>query len=390
VVDGTSDWLARVAVASRFACFGVVVGSWLARAADVKGSLALPDAEWGNALMALPCGSVVGLLLLRLVAQHLSPRQLLTVTTAGLLLVAPMMAGASTVAALRAGLFGFGVMTSVLNTSVNALAVSVESQRGRPVMGSFHACYSIGVAGGALLAAVASSVGASPAAQLAMTDVVVGAVAVGTTPWLPRDVERAVAGPRSRLWLGGGLWALGGLALCSAVSEGTISVWSSVYVRESLGATGTVGAVAFGCFAAAMTVGRLVGDRLVHRLGRASFLVRSSALAASGMVVTLMSDDVVGACVGLALVGCGLACVVPTVMGAAGAVTGRSAMSSVTLISLCTWPAFLLGPPVIGWLASHSSLRLALGVPALAAVSMVMTARRGPAQRYRVRQLSAS
>ena len=105
--------------------------------------------------------------------------------------------------------------------------------------------------------------------------------------------------------------------------EGATADWSAVYVRESLDASAGVAALAFAAFSATMTLGRLVGDKLTDRLGRRGARSGAAALlSAAGVAGALLIADPIAATLGFALVGFGIAAIVPVVFRAASEVDG--------------------------------------------------------------------
>jgi fucose permease len=366
----------RASVAGLFLLLGVSVGGWLSRVPDVKAQLSLDDAQWGTTVVASTVGSFLALFVVAAVLARVGPLRLVRLAAPLLLVVTPLLALAPGRVPLMALLVLFGASTSTLNTPMNAQAVAVERSYGRPVMSSFHACYSVGTLAGALLGSAAASTGVAPGLQLAATSALLAAVLVAAGRGLPGDPPPLSAGEPSRPSFSGALGVLAVLGLCAALAEGTTWGWSAIYVAQTLHAPHGLAAFAYACFAGAMTLGRLAGDRVVARLGRARFLTASGALAATGLGLGLASGTAPGACVGFALLGIGLSCVVPTVYGAAGAQQGVSAAVGVTTVTVASWPAFLVGPPVVGWLSSQVGLRGALLLVVAAVTAVAVLGRR--------------
>lgn len=73
-----------------------------------------------------------------------------------------------------------------------------------------------------------------------------------------------------------------------------------------------------------------------------------------GLGTGTVIGSVPAAMVGFACLGVGSGCIVPTVMTLAGNQPTVPSAKAVALIELGEWPAFLLGPPVIGGTAEHS------------------------------------
>jgi MFS family permease len=169
------------------------------------------------------------------------------------------------------------------------------------------------------------------------------------------------------------------IGLFAVIAECASSQWAAIYVSDDLGGGGTAGALAFACFAGAMTAGRLGGDRIVNRIGRRAFFTTVPLLAVAGIVVGVALAAPWAAFLGFALVGAGLSCVTPTVYGTAGVLPGREGQDpgpAIATISVVTWPGFLAAPLIVGTLCGAASLRVALLMIGLAAALIPLLATR--------------
>jgi MFS family permease len=119
----------------------------------------------------------------------------------------------------------------------------------------------------------------------------------------------------------------------------------------------TVAAAGYAAFALAEATGRLSGTALLERLGRARVLVLGGLTACAGMLVASLAPDVWLALAGFAVTGAGLANLFPAAIARAGQLAGSD---GVALTSTLGYSGFLLGPPVIGFLASQFGLRIGL------------------------------
>ncbi len=356
---------ARSAVVTLFLIAGAVMGGWSGRIPTIKHQLGLSDAGWGLVVLAQPAGTLLALLVLTRVISRTGPRALALPGAVLLLVVVPLAAASPSPAFLVPALALQGLATGLLFSPMNALAVTVERRYGRSIMSSFHAWFSVGQLGGGLAGALAGHLGTDPWVQIAICDLVLAVVLCVTATALPRGAEAPLAGgsgpaprrarPTRQIVL------LAGLALLAAVTEGSAVQWSAQY-SVSLGATVATGSLTLVCYSLAIALTRSFGDRLVDRFGRVRFIRFSATVTATGVLLAVLTGSVPLALVGFALVGLGCACVFPTIMGLAGNQPDVPAGRAVALVNLGEWPAFFLGPPVIGLVAELSSLRFALGL----------------------------
>jgi fucose permease len=268
-----------------------------------------------------------------------------------------------------------GAAMGTLDVSMNAHGVAVERRRPRPILSSLHAGFSFGALLGAGVGAAAAAVSLDVRAHLALVagvSAVVGAIACRGLLPAGTDAEtgapaRVRAPPRR-------LWALGAIGFACLLAEGAAGDWSAVYVKDSLGGTPAVAALAFGAFSVTMTLGRLVGDRLTERWGGERLLRGGGLLGATGLGMALVMATPWAALAGFLLLGAGLAAMVPTVFRGAGAVEGLPPGVALAAVSTLGYTGLLAGPPVIGVVAELTSLPLALGLVCVCCAAVVVLA----------------
>jgi MFS family permease len=163
---------------------------------------------------------------------------------------------------------------------------------------------------------------------------------------------------------------LAALALMVMLSEGAANDWSALHVKDVLGAPASVAAFAYGTYAAAMTTGRLLADRVSGRFGPVAVLRYGAATAAAGITIAAVSPWVWAAFVGWALFGLGLSGCVPQLFSAAGHADPAAAGANVSRVAGLGYLGMLAGPAVIGWMTHVTALNHAfLLLTALCAVA---------------------
>ena len=291
--------------------------------------------------------------------------------------------------ALAGALLVFGFANGCLDVSMNAHAVHVEKAYGRPVMSAFHAAFSVGGVIAALVGARAASAGVSPATTLGVAGAAGIVVALlparsllATTPASPNTAASASlstgqrpAGhrpkprtPPARIWI------LAALALMCMLCEGVGNDWSTLDLKTVLGAPAGTAAFAYGTFAATMTAGRLLADRVSRRFGSAAVLRYGAAAGAAGITVVALSPWIWMALAGWALFGLGLSGCVPQLFSAAGHADPAAAGTNVSRVAGLGYLGMLAGPAVIGWMTRLVALNYTFLFPALLLVIAAATA----------------
>lgn len=371
---------ARRAVAALFFANGAIFASWAGRIPAIQAAHGLNPGQLGLALLALAGGAVLAMPLAGVAAGRFGTARLCWI--AGLVYAAalPLLAVAPSTAALVAGLFVFGAGHGVLDVAMNSQAVMVEQAHGTPIMASFHACFSIGGFAGSASAAALASAGWRPQAHFLLAGVTFGALIVAARSRLWPEAHAAVSkahavGVGSRWRIAGVLAALGGIAFCSMIGEGAMADWSALFLRHVRLTAESTAALGYALFSAAMTVGRLTGDRVTHRFGRRPVVAVGGTLAAAGLGAALLLPGALVTLAGFAVVGAGFSLIVPIVFTSAGETPGIAPALAVSLVTTLGYVGFLIGPPVIGLAAQASDLRHALGIVVATSIAIALLSR---------------
>jgi fucose permease len=367
---------ARVGVMLAFLANGATFGTWASRIPEVRDRLGLSDAVLGLALLSIATGAVVAMPLTGALIGRFSSRRMTLVGTI-LMAIGLTTAGfAPMLLLLVAGLACLGVGSGWQDVSMNTHGVEVERRVGRPVLSGFHAMFSVGGMIGSALGGVAVALGVPVQMHFALIGI--GILAVGGTAWallLPGRVDPPSSGPtfqRPPMAVVG----LGLLGFGAMMAEGSVADWSAVLMNGSLGASTVTAAFAFSAFALLMTIGRFLGDPLVARFGSVTVTRGGGWLSAVGFLVAIGVGSAVGGLVGFAMVGAGLAPIVPIIFRAAGHVPGVSTGAGIAAATTLAYLGFVVGPPAIGFAGERLSLPIALGGMAVVMALVALNARR--------------
>jgi fucose permease len=374
-------------VSAHFFIMGMTAGVWMARIPAVKAQAGLSDGELGLALFAAPVGLLLGAALAERLVDRLGSRLVMQVTGVGSCVLTAGPGLARNLPELMAALLVLCLASGTLDVAQNAQGVRVEAAYKRPVMTSMHSFFSLGAMAGALAGGGFAWAGVGPLPSLAAAGAV-GAVVDGFAGrWLlpgragvegaSRKAQRSrqprLSTPEAkrvrRLII-----TLAVLGICALVGEGAAGDWSAVYLKDNLGASAGFAALGFAAFSVTMTVGRAVGDRIIHRFGTVPVVRCCGLLAAAGLGGALVSDDPGAAVCGFAVFGAGLSVVVPQVFAAGGRADPARPGSGLAKVVGLGYAGLAAGPAVIGGVASRVGLHLALGIPVLLTLWIVVAA----------------
>ncbi|MDX3383857.1 MFS transporter [Streptomyces niveiscabiei] len=368
---------ARVATYVYFVLCGTLMGTWVVHIPAVEERVGISHAALGGLLVVLGAGAFAGMQVAGPLTDRLGTR---TVVPAGGVLcgVTLFLPGlAQDPWTLAAALLVFGFCNGCLDVSMNAHAVHVEKAYGRPVMSGFHATFSVGGVLAALAGAGAAGLGLHPAVSMAAMGaagvVVALASARALLPAARKPGRRAATDGRRTT--PGRVWLLAGLALMVMLCEGAANDWSALHLKDVMGAPATTAAFAYGTFAAAMTLGRLLADRLVLRFGAVAILRYGASVAAVGITLVTVGPWMWAVFTGWALFGLGLSGCIPQLFSAAGHTDPSAAGANVSRVAGLGYVGMLAGPAVIGWLTHLVSLDHSFVLLALLCVTTAVGAR---------------
>ncbi len=375
---------ARLATVLLFLANGSGIGAWAATIPRLKQGLALSDTALGVALLAVAAGAMVAMPLAGRLGVRVATHRLAAASGLGFAAALLLPGQAWSVASLVAAGLALGAVNGTMDVSMNAHASLVERAWGSAIMSSFHAAFSLGGFAGALaislLAALAVGPGASLAGVGAAVLALVGAaVLIGLPVQAPAPVFAPVPAPAHpdqprATTRGGTLPGISALTFIAMLVEGAVADWSGVFLVTVAGASLAAGSAVYGGFSVAMVVGRLLGDRVVRRLGAALTLRLGAGLAALGLTVALAGAAPMPSAIGFALVGLGLSNIIPILFSTAARARPEAPGIGVSHAATVGYTGFLLGPPAIGALADHIGLRLALAGLPVAVLAIVAAA----------------
>ena len=377
IASGADLVRARLSVFAVFASFGTVISTWAVHLPALKAATGMSTATLGTVLVVLGMGSLIGMQATGVVIDRYRSETVAIVGVAAMAAAVIFPLASHAVGPAIAGAFVLGVATGSAEVGMNAAAVGVERDYGRPIMAAFHAVFSIGTVLGSLVGAAGFALRLATwatAAVVAAACILTLACAYAglrsrrtrsrTEVTLPEAFHDSPASTASSTWRRRRqVMLLGLLAFLILLSEGCAMDWSSLHAQQHLHVSASLGALAVGSFFVAMTVCRFTVDRIVRAVGPVQVLRYGCALAAVGMAIVIVSPTLPVAVVGWLLSGLGLGGAVPQVFTAAGNLNGARSGRTLSRVVGVGYVAIMGGPAIIGWLIEWVSWRGAFVVP---------------------------
>jgi MFS family permease len=354
----------RAAVIGYFFVNGFLYSNLTSRLPELKDHFGVSNSVLGTLLFTTAIGALVAMPITGWLSVRFGSARMVIGTALLFCCCVPCIAFAPTLWLGRVGFFLTGFFSGAMDITMNAQAVLVERVYKKTIMSSFHAAFSIGMALGAGAGALFADGHFSLPVHLVIMAVGCFVVVASVTPVLlahrsgvgPNAVTAATGSRRFPL----AIWLIAVIAFCSMTGEGSMVDWSAIYTNTVVGSTKAFSALAMGSFATAMTIGRLLGDRLIDRLGKHMILVGSCCFAIAGLALVLGWVSAATALIGFFIVGLGLSNVVPLTYSIAGNIPGIDPTAGIAVASTIGYSGFFVGPPLIGYLGDAFGLRVGL------------------------------
>ncbi|MCU1403889.1 MAG: putative major facilitator superfamily transporter [Glaciihabitans sp.] len=373
-----------------FALCGMCLASWVARVPAVRDALGVSIEDMGFLMFSIAVGSILGLLSSSHIIARFGTRTTITwCLTLAVLGLSTAGLGATlgpSYLVIFIGLMFFGSTSGIVDVAMNVSGAANERMLGRAIMPVYHAFFSLGTIIGAGAGTLAEHLGVPIAVHMIVVAVIIFIAAMIAVRFLqsehvvPDGEEIIAEDDHSKTWRGRlSIWRnpqtilIGLIVLGMAFAEGSANDWLPLAMVDGHGVANSTGALVFAVFVTAMTIGRLLGVRLLDRFGRVPVLRGSAILAAAGLLVVIFGPSPAVAIVGVVMWGLGSALGFPVGMSAA-ADNPRTAAARVSAVATIGYFAFLVGPPLIGILAGQVGiLHALLVVLVLVAVSGVVS-----------------
>jgi len=345
----------------------VAFGNWIPRIPELKQNLALTDTGLGLCLLAIPLGTILGLLLAGRIIDNLGLRKSCQVflTLWALLFVLPSQA--TTPLMFAGALVLCGVAVGLTEVAMNTAADAIERFRGVRIMSRCHGFWSLGSMFGAIVGSAIAQFAFDVKWHFGIVMPLLALAGYYTSSKLqPEQIASAENNHTeeashfqlpSRAILLLCIMPLGIMSI-----EGAFIDWSAVFMDSVMSASPWVIGLTYSFFSVVMASVRLTGDMLNDKYSAYSIVRASGVAAAAGILLFAFAPTVPVALLGAALSGAGVAIVYPTAITAAARRPGRSPADNVAALTMISFGAFLVAPPIIGFVSDWLGLRWALAL----------------------------
>ncbi|WP_413512704.1 MFS transporter [Myroides odoratus] len=369
-----SKHIARIAVTVLFFFFGGISASWASRIPTLKEYFEVNDSAWGFVLLYISIGTLISLPFAGSIIAKLGSKRS---TAYFLLSYFVLLIGIGywdILWQLKINLVLFGVFSNLTNISINTQAINVSKQYKGQIIGSLHGTWSIGGFAASWLGAEMISSYVPPLNHFIYFSTVGIIASLFMFKFLVADtptVEKVQTTQSKKWnWPDKNLAILGLLAFFSMVTEGTMTDWSSEYMKHIVLAPIELVGYGLTAYMFTMASGRFISDYTVRKYGERKTLSVCGLLIFIGLGAAVLFPSVYTTILSFMVVGFGVSAVVPMVYHLAGNSTTMPPQQALTLVTSIGFIGFFLGPPVIGFIAQQSSLKTAFALIAVLGLSI--------------------
>jgi len=374
---------ASKAIKAIFLVCGLGVSSWAPMVPFAKDRLQLNDANLGVLLLMLGAGAISMMPIGGVLANRYGSRVVMLCAVLVIALMLPLLLIINGPILMGAALFVFGAAVGTLDVAMNAHGVQVQNRYGKPIMSSLHGLFSVGGLLGSLGLGFLMKLGLEPiVAAISIAVLLIIIVFWKYSALFDRLTEKAAiqefsltqepGTAKSAFWLTGSVLFLGAMCFAVFLSEGAMLDWSAVFLRENRGIEEELAGIGYAAFSVAMATMRLLGDKLVARLDSRKVVVSGSLLAAAGLFLAVCTPWLITALLGFVLLGLGAANIVPVFISAGGRLKDVSAAVAIPVITTIGYIGQLAGPAILGFIAHHYSLPIALGFTGILLIAVAV------------------
>ncbi|CAH5536917.1 Inner membrane protein YbjJ [Enterobacter cloacae] len=360
---------------------GLLMASWATRTPAIRDILSVSTAEMGIVLFGLSIGSMSGILCSAWLVKRFGTRAVIRTTMCfavfGMIVLSAALWFASPVL-FALGLTVFGGSFGSTEVAINVEGAAVEREMNKTVLPMMHGFYSLGTLAGAGVGMALTATGVSAnlhillAALVCIIPILTGIRAIPDGTGKNSADEQHSAEKGLPFYRDFQLMLIGVVVLAMAFAEGSANDWLPLLMVDGHGFSPTSGSLIYAGFTLGMTVGRFTGGWFIDRYSRVA-VVRASALLGGLGIAMIIFVDVdwiagvsvilwgLGASLGVSVIlwGLGASLGFPLTISAASD-TGPDAPTRVSVVATTGYLAFLVGPPLLGFLGEHYGLRSAM------------------------------
>lgn len=364
----------RWAVTLFYFTLGLCFSTWASRIPDIRIAMGLSEAELGTVLFSIPFGQLFIMPFSGRLANKYGSHRIAGISLVFYIFSLLGLGLSIEQWHLMVSLFFFGIFSNLANIAINTQGIYTEGFFRRPIMSSFHGAWSTAGFTGASIGLGMLAFELTPLLHFSIVAAVLLIVIALNYKYLIKSKPVLSDEKKGKLFSKPDpalLW-LGVMAFCCMVSEGIMFDWSGVYFKDVVQAPGSLVVLGYASFMVMMALGRFFGDAIIYRVGRKRVLIISGCMISAGLYLAVIFPNIITSTLAFMIVGLGVSTIVPTVYGLAGRTPNIAPSIALQTVSSVGFLGFMLGPPVIGYVAEATSLRMSFAIIGIFGIGIVL------------------
>ena len=362
----------RIALGSLFFLAGLGFSSWASRIPDIQYKFSLSEAELGTLLLGLPFGSLVAMPLAGWAVHRFGSRVVIFLGATSYAIFLPLIGWSPTIPILVLSVIIFGMVGNIMNISLNTQALGLEDSYGRGLLGSFHGLWSLAGFSGAAIGGTMIYFAVIPVYHYFFISTLSLLIILVGQKYILKDKNVATAGGMVLRKPDNLLLRVGAISFLGMMCEGCMFDWSGVYFKKVVEIEAGYIALGYIAFMGAMASARFFIDRLTNKVGRLVVIRTSGGLIFLGLMLAVIFPNALSATIGFLLVGVGTASIVPLGYSIAGRSKQFSPGVALALVSTISFFGFLIGPPLIGFIAELFGLQISFALISISGLGILL------------------
>ena len=360
-----------------FLVYSFCMGSMFPRLPEIQQAMGVGEGQLGLALIGSAVGTLISLTFAGRFIEVIGYRAVLLTAIPLLSVLYALSMWAQGPLMFFCLLLPVGLCIGCIEIIVNIEADRVEHAIGRRIMSRAHAFWSLGFFASGLVGSFIAQTGLEPRWHLLLmipVTIVATALVLGRFDPAPHrtgsstDEASRLARPTATIM------ALVAVCISAMLMEGAGIDWSAIYMRDMFDAAPFWAGIAVAMVAGSQAFARFFADGFVDRFSPVAVARTLLLVLGVGIALVFFAGASWVAYLGFALIGIGSSALFPLAMSAAAQQTDRPAAINVAALAQFSFTAFLLGPPLLGYVAEHFGIQWTYGIGAPLVVLGLLTA----------------
>jgi MFS family permease len=364
----------RVSISLFFFFYGFIFATWASRIPAIQQRLNLSDAELGLVLLGMPVGSFIALPFSGFTTSKYGSRIVLIISSISYCILLACIGFLGNAFLLAFCLFLFGAAGNMVNIAVNTQAIALEALYKKTIISSFHGMWSVAGLVAAALANLFIAEGFAVSNHFFLGSIAALIVFVACFSFLLKEEPKQYNRKPFFSKPGKELLALGMIAFCALICQGAMFDWSGIYFKKIVSNNPAFIGFGYTAFMISMTSVRFITDWLNNRIGFRRLIKLCGFFITAGLILAIVFPFLLTATIGMFLVGIGVSPAVPLVFSAAGKFKHMPTPVAIAAVSSIGMIGLLIGPPVVGFIAGLTSLKISFLILSFFGIAIIAIA----------------